>query len=384
MESGRSMVRILYVIGSLDFGGTEKQFYLLLKYLNRNRYRPLVVNLSAEDGYWVKKIRELGVELILLPRSGHWEMARLLHLLRVIHRQKPHIVHSYQPHANIYAGLAAMISGHKRTVASHRSFASYIDKGGFPGKLISRAVYRGAGTVVCNSRSLCEDIRKRYRGRIRTQIIFNGIEPSLLGDGNDGIELRRRLCVPQDAPVVGTVGRLVAVKNHGLLLDIAEKVLGYYPNAYFVIAGDGPLRKELSDRAARLGISDRVVFTGYIDDVPRLLKIFDVFVLTTSNGSGNGEGFPNAIMEAMDCGKPCIAGELDGAKELVVDGETGYLVRYDSKNAYAERILELLRNGDLRVEMGKNARAAIAGRYAADAMVREYERLYDELLSNRP
>ena len=371
--------RILFVVGSLGIGGTEKQLYLLLKYLDRKHFKPLVVHLS-DEGYWIKKIEALGIEVVCFKRKGSFDFGRLRNLVGIMTTWKPDIVHAFQPSGNTYAGLGALLSRSGPTILSYRSFLTFkLFPHSFKG-FIDRFVYLRAGVVVCNSRALQNHLIGRFGKEIRTAVIHNGIDSLDLLSRNTEPPLRNPFDVPQNAGIIGTVGRLVPIKNHMLFLDIAKDVLKIRPDTYFVLVGDGPMRGDLHAHARHLGISNRVIFTGERPDANSLMDFFDIFLLTTSNGKKLGEGFPNVVMEAMARRIPCIASDAGGTRELFKNGVAGYLVNPSSKAAYTTKILELLNNQDVKRAMGEHGRNIIRRGYSIEKMAGEFEALYNVFL----
>jgi glycosyltransferase involved in cell wall biosynthesis len=154
-------------------------------------------------------------------------------------------------------------------------------------------------------------------------------------------------------------------------------VLEAFPRVVFLIVGDGPLRGELEALTRALGVEKNVIFAGYREDVPRVLSVFDIKVLPSVT-----EGLPLAILEAMAMGKPVIATEVGGVKEILKDGETGFLVPPQDPEALSERIIYLLRNEDEARQLGIRAREE-SKKYDIDLCVRRLEELYFELGSYR-
>ena len=373
-------MRILYVIGSLDAGGTEKQLYLLLKYMNRNRFSPLVVNLS-EEGYWVDRIREMGIELKEIQNTKRYEFKRLLILTDLLRKENPDIIHCYQPAGNRYGWLAAKLLGREeRTVVSRRSFNHGGEKLNPIKRLVDRKVYRRVAAVVCNSEALLLDLLNEYGSNVRAVVIRNGIESISMPNGKEVEATKSGLGIPAGVKVVGTVGRLVPVKNYNLFLDVAREVLRVVPNTIFVLVGDGPLEGHLRAYTKRIEISDRVIFTGFRADVMSLLPAFDLFLLTSYSDNGKGEGLPNVVMEAMMCGVPCVVSDAGGTRELFRDGEAGYLIRPQDVESFIRRTVELLHHSDLRQEMGLRGSSIVKNQYSAPRMARDFENLYLSVL----
>jgi glycosyltransferase involved in cell wall biosynthesis len=374
--------RILYVIGSLDVGGTEKQLYLLLKYIDRRKFSPFVVSLS-EGGYWVDPIREMGIELKQLKNEKRYEMRRLFTLTNIIRKERPDIIHCYQPPGNRYGWLAGRLLGRQEnTVVSRRSFNYGGESLDAFKKVADRFVYRGAGAVVCNSEALLGDLVGEYGSGIKTVVIPNGIEPITLPEKPDIEATKLHLGIPVGKKVVGTVGRLVPVKNHRLFLDVAREVLKAVPDAMFVVIGDGPMENDLRDCAKHHNISDRVLFTGFRSDVMTLVSAFDLFLLTSRSDNGKGEGFPNVVMEAMMCGVPCIVSDVGGTRELFKEDEAGYLVSPDDPETFVRRSVELLNCAERRHEMGLRGVSIVKERYLAPRMAIEFENLYVSILQS--
>jgi len=369
----------LYVIGSLDLGGTEKQFYLLLKHMGRFRFRSQVVCL-AEGGYWIERIRNLGVELVVLRRNGSWDVNRLASLAVIIRRFRPDIVHSFQPPANVYAGLATLITRIGRLIVSCRSYIPP-DRLQKPiSRLLNRIIYCRADAVVCNCRALQQDLIVRFGNRVAARVIFNGIEgPAVFRPSKEA--LRQAIGLAPDRPVVGTAGRLVPIKNQRLFIDIVARISRIRPDVQFLIIGDGPLKASLQAYAAKRGVAHAVTFAGQLPDAQQWFSLFDVFVLTTANGDAQGEGCPNVVMEAMMNRIPCVVSKAGGTSELLPDREAGFLVDAPNGNAYARYILSLLENAALREEMGERAGEIIMQKYSVWEMKTQFQNLYYSLLN---
>jgi len=365
---------ILYVIASLGLGGTEKQLYLLLKHLDRFRFHLKVVCL-AEEGYWIERIRELGIEVTVLRRKKSFDFNRLASLAAILTKFRPKIVHSFQPPANVYAGLATMITRTGRLILSYRSFDPAARQQKALNRLLNRLIYCRADAVVCNSRSLQRDLLERFGNRVAARVIFNGIESPTAPLPSKEV-LRQAIGLDPKRPVVGTAGRLVPIKNQRLFIDIASRIIRIRPDVQFMIIGDGPLKASLQKHAEQCGVAHAVTFTGQLPEAWQWFPLLDVFVLTTGNGNGRGEGFPNVLMEAMLNQVPCVASRAGGTSELLPDRKAGYLVDLPDSDAYARHILSLLENSALRCAMGRSAEETIRNKYSVYEMKTQYQNLY--------
>jgi glycosyltransferase involved in cell wall biosynthesis len=217
-------------------------------------------------------------------------------------------------------------------------------------------------------------------GKIVT--IYNGIDLKRFEDRGLKIEdrknLREKLGIKTDSLVVGMVGRFSEQKDYDTFIKSAQIVCGQMGNVVFVAVGDGVLKSSLELQAAGYGLKDKVIFTGHRADTDELIRVFDVGVL-----SSHYEGCPNVILEYMACSKPLVASDVGGCRELVVDGETGYIVPHKSPEVLAVKLLALLRDEALRLKMGDAGRKRVEENFTSEKMATETEKLFLELLENR-
>lgn len=384
MQRSGGVLTVLHVVNSLDLGGTEKQLYLLLKHLDPTVFRCKVLALSV-GGYWTEPIRELGVELVEFERRGSYEFRRLFALRSAMRRCHPDLVHTWQPAGNLYGGLAARLGGCRRVILSYRS----IDRHSGVKATVEAMTFRQASAVVCNSRALADDLLGRGMVSVPPAVVYNGIEThpvqSIVDKDAMRMAARADLGLPTGVPVVANVGRMVPFKNQALILEVAAEVLRHRKDCIFVLIGDGPARPILEASARRLGVSDNVIFLGSRADVGSLLSLSDAFVFPSRQVPGAdgvaGEGFPNALMEAMQAGLPCVASTESGAPELFEDGEAGFLLGPDDTSGFARILLRLLQDSELRSALGNRGRDIIDQRFGAAVMARNMAHVYRAVLS---
>ena len=376
---------VLHVVNSLDIGGSEKQLYLLLKNMDRTRFNPKVLALS-KGGYWTQPIRDLDIELIELDRRGNFEIRRLFELWRAMRRCRPDIVHTWHPGGNFYGGLAASLSGYRRLILSYRS----IDRQHGLRAVVEAITFRLASAIVCNSQGLALDLTVRGLARDSSlAVVYNGMESTPRANTADAEATRQAiradLGLPNHASVVATVGRMVPFKNQAFLIEIAGEVLQHCRNCFFLFIGDGPERPNLETLAQSRGVSEHVVFLGQRTDVAALLHASDVFAFPSKQVTGTdgvaGEGFPNAVMEAMDAGLPCVASTVSGAVELFRDADAGYLLSPDDKSGFVQALLRLLQDPVLRSSVGGRGHSIIKRRFSAETMARRMSEVYAGVLS---
>lgn len=212
----------------------------------------------------------------------------------------------------------------------------------------------------------------------KVHVIPNGVDTDRFAPGARNPALVHELGLPADAPVAGIVARLDKVKNHEMYLRVAAEVRRHVPQAHFLIIGDGPRRAQLESLAADLRIQDGVHFLGDRADVPALLRLMDVFLLTSHN-----EANPVSILESLATGVPVIATRVGSIPETVLDGQTGYLVEPGDEAQMAERISELFRSPERARQMGAAGRDHVVKHWSLKQMVSRYETLIANLYARK-
>jgi glycosyltransferase involved in cell wall biosynthesis len=175
--------------------------------------------------------------------------------------------------------------------------------------------------------------------------------------------------------LVGHIAKFDVQKAQDDLAAAIPLVLEKCPRAKFLFVGDGALRPQIEDQVVRLGVARQVVFTGYRDDVARLLKTVDVVVLPS-----RWEGLPLVLLEAMACRKPIVASRVTGNVDVVVDGMTGFLVPSGVPQALAEKIVQLLQDARLRDDLGRHGRERVEQEFSLERMVGQIRSVYQALL----
>jgi glycosyltransferase involved in cell wall biosynthesis len=183
------------------------------------------------------------------------------------------------------------------------------------------------------------------------------------------------LGIRSDHKIVGTICQLEARKGVSFFLAMAKAVAENMPGCKFIVVGKGEQRQELEALTEKLGLENEVIFTGYRDDVPDLLSIFDVFVLTSL-----WEGLPRVLVQAAAAGKPVVAFNVDGVPEIVKDAYNGYLVKPKDLQRLVDRVVYLLKNPDAARDMGTKGREIVGRQWTIDAMVSQTRSVYRSLL----
>ncbi len=301
-------IRILHVLGMMERGGVETWLMHILRMIDRDRYRmDFLVHLTEPQDY-DDEIRALGSDVILCPHTRQ-PLRYARDFLRILKEHGPYdVVHS---HVHRYSGLVLRLAkragvpvriAHSHTDASDAENPASLQRRAYVG-VMRRWIARTMTDGLSVSNQAASDLfGSGWEHDPRHQMLFCGIAMEPFKQHVSRAAMRAEFGIPEDAFVIGHVGRFTEVKNHVFLLAIAAEVLTHDARARFLMIGDGELRASMQERAARLGIADQVIFAGLRSDVPLvMLGAMDVFLLPSLY-----EGLPLVLMEAQAAGLPCI------------------------------------------------------------------------------
>lgn len=374
---------VMHVIHHLVTGGMENGVVNLVNTMSESRYRHVIICVEDYSNFR-SRIQRPDVEVIALHRSriGVWSLRREIFLL--CRKLRPLIVHS-RGLSGLDAVIPALLAGVRYRVHGEHGW----DVGDLYGEGRKPAVLRRLHSpFISRYVTVSRDLKRYLESKVgiseeRITHICNGVDTHRFFPA--GPELDRTMLPVafqgRGCVIVGTIGRIQAVKDQRLLLQAFAAALHMLPffreKMRLAIVGDGPLLGELRQMAVTLGIADVTWLPGAIDDVPQVLRTFDLFVLPSLN-----EGISNTILEALSSGLPVVATEVGGNPELVEHGVTGKLVPAGEVATLASAIVEYVADEQMRRSQGVNARSSADDRFSLGVMVGQYQALYDKL-SNR-
>jgi L-malate glycosyltransferase len=283
------------------------------------------------------------------------------------------IIHAFMTKSAIFGVLAALPSGSPKVITSRLSTGYWYTP--FMIRLF-RILNRYTARILTNSHAARDlTVVVEHVAAEKVDVIYNGVDLVEFSRETGEPGFLESLGVPHGAPVVGIVANFRAVKDIGLFLRACTIVSREFPAARFVIVGQGPLREQLGALAATLGIGSKVVFSDGRGSVPDYLCRMSVACL-----SSQSEGLPNAILEYMAAGLPVVATDVGGIREVVEDGASGFLVRVRTPEAFAEPVLRLLRNDELRLAMSQRSLQRCRTTFDIRTSVQALEHYYQALL----
>ncbi|MEU0542774.1 glycosyltransferase [Nocardia sp. NPDC005978] len=367
-------IRVLYVVPDLRVGGAERHVTTLLPRLDRTRFEPAAVCIG-EEGALFGDLADAGVPARALGYRKRQAVPALRALVRIMREQRPHVVITRGYNAEALGRIAARLAGVPASVVWVHNHGD-IEPRGRIRPLVDRLLDRGTAAYFGVARAQVRYmVRDLHYPEAKIRVIHNGVDPAAF-DPADDRRAAAELGVAQGDAVVGIVAALRPEKDHDTFLAAAKLVVRELPTAKFLIVGDGPARAEIESRITESGLTGYVLLTGSRPDVADLLRAMDVVVLS----SHSVECFPMALLEAMAAGRAAVCTAVGGVPELVVEGETGYLVPPRDPERLARRVLDVLADPEARKRMGSAARDRVHTEFSLQASTAAAERALEEVV----
>ncbi len=372
MKDGKIVVAALlsryeglaFFMAPVILGLDPQKYQAICVYLIRNSDKP---NFFEEKGRKVFYISKKGA----LRKYNLWVIWKLS---RVLTREKVDILHCHGHKSTFYGTFAAVLSG-APVVISHVHGISRTKN--FKRKLTNFFVLKKVSKIITVSEAVKEDVLRTnpFVQLDKVVSIGNSInyeqytEVSLTKS-----QAKERLNLPQDSFVFGTVGRLAPTKGQTHLIGAFEKVKQHILSAHLVFVGDGRLRSQLEEQAAKTA-TDSIHFLGYRNEIPELLRAMDVFVFPSV-----AEGLPLALLEAMAAGVPCIGTTAGGIPEIITNNKTGFLVLPKDENALAETMIESAKMSEAeRTNLTEKAKQRVRNLYAHKIVIEKLQSVYEDV-----
>lgn len=315
-----------------------------------------------------------GLDVIPLAPRGEVDLAAAWRFSRLIKQLAPDLIHAHDPHGVAMAATALSIASLPQSppLVASRRLEFRIARNS-----LSRWKYSQVDCFIANS------------GAIRDRVVADGVPRARTRVVNEGVDVERivrlqaanvhaELYLPTHAPLVGSVGALVPHKGFHHLIDAAALVVREVPDVRFVIVGDGGLRESLERHIKDTHLERHVFLTGFRLDVLEMTKGFDLFAV-----SSVAEGMCTALIDAMAASKGAVATAAGAIPEVLVDGETGFLVPPRDHRAMADKLIVLLKDADLRARMGRAALQRARAQFTVERMLEGTTSVYEELCQSQ-
>jgi len=372
LMSKTAPMTVLHVFSGDLWAGAEKMIATLLKKLkNYPDFQVLV--LSLNESILSRMLRESNIETIVIPEESHFFATLLIKAFSHFKGKKVELIHTHGYKEDLLALLVRQFIGVKWLVSTvhglpEPSFIRYSNSNNvaFKRKLDYFVLKYGFAKVIAVSEDIKQNLVNKYG--------FNSTKVDVIHNGIDFPNLNNPRRPENSVLQVGTVGRMVSVKQYELFLDIADEVRRQVKNIRFSILGDGPLKEELTRKVKALRLENIVKFEVPRTDPSDFYESIDLYLNTSLH-----EGLPLSILEAMACEKPVVAPRVGGLPEIITHAEEGFLVEGRRPKDFAEWCVKLIRSKELRTIMGQKALKKVTKTFSSDLMADSYHRLYQTL-----
>lgn len=379
-------IRVLLVATRLTIGGDTNVILDIASYLNHHTQFDVHLAAGPVPAHEVDltyQAKERGIPLINIPSMvtyiSPWHILRSsMELYAHIRKGKYDVVHTNNAIAGAAGRLAAALARVPVIIhhvhgwglqddMSKMTKMLYVNSERFSATFTNRL-------IAVSKPNIEKGLAYKICQENKFKLIYNGIPLEKFQKQVNKSEVCSDLGLDPECKIIGMIGRLDKQKNPLDFIRTASMVIKKYPKVQFVIAGDGPLRSECENLIRELNLTEKFFLLGYRNDID---KIYPILTLTAL--SSLWEGLPVVFQESMIAGKPIVANNVDGAQDVIIDGETGYLVSPHQPQEMADRILALLHNEELCTQMGLAAKK-LAEQYSSEGMINQIETLYLELL----
>ncbi len=369
MRNESSKKTILHIVISFETGGLER-FVLDLIRLSANHFNHRVVCLERPG----ELVPSGGLNNITcLNMKPGLQLKCVVDLCSFAKKNQIDLIHTHNEKALFYGAISGLLSGIPVVHTKHGK-----NQITFKSRLRNHLLSHFCDRIVTVSRDAAlQCIREEKISADKVMTIWNGVDTNTFSSGRETSSLKAALGINAGIPVIGIVARLDTVKDHPTLFAACRILKESGADFRLLVVGDGPLKDSLIKLTESLGLQRNITFTGGRRDVPDLMNVMDIFVLSSIS-----EGISLTLIEAMACELPIVTTDAGGNPEVVLDGVTGFLVPPTNPSALAEKLLLLMNDSEARTRMGAAGRMRAVGNFSIEKSVQEYEKCYRQNLGN--
>jgi len=367
---------VLQITGSFHQGGSERQAVQLTRLLHEDKTFNVFLAALNNEGVLRVEVEQIGFTNIPEFRLASFYdlnfLRQLRNCARFIRENKIEIVHTHDFYTNVFGISAARLARIPLKIASKRETSGMRSA---TQEKIEKQIFKLSNQIVANSEAVKNYLTADGIAAEKISVIYNGLDLArLTPKQTNRAEICRNLNLPSDENIkfVTLVANLRhAVKNQLMFLRAAKIVTEKFPEAHFVLAGEGELKDQLENTARKLKISDKTHFIGRCAEVPELLSVSFAGVLTSF-----AEGFSNSILEYMAAQLPVIATNVGGASEAIIENETGFIIESDDDEQLAEKLIRLFENPEEAKEMGTAGRKIVEEKFSCEIQLKKTLEIY--------
>lgn len=376
--------KILHILRGNERGGSSSVIFNLVKKLDDIGYH--VTLLFLKKTQLCEKAVSIGIIVKVIDKNDGIDLKLPWRLSAFLKEEKFDLIHTHSIGSNFYGRIAKLLVGKIPLVTTVHGDTLKNLKAAFKSNLVSYLIhyidFRMAilsEKILVVSNLLGKKLIAKGLSRNKVIVIHNGIDlEAFEKKGTRGYlkELKREFRIRKDEKIVGSVGRLIALKNYELFLKAAKDIVEFNKNVKFLIIGDGKQEKKLKKMAFDLKLNNKIIFAGWRTDLTYLYHLMNLFVL-----SSKSEGLPITILEAMASRKPVVATDVGGISEAVQHGKSGLLVPSDDHIALSSALKCLLNDPNRCQFMGEEGRRIVEQKFTIEKMAAETADVYSGLIS---
>ncbi|MFA6216035.1 MAG: glycosyltransferase [Candidatus Omnitrophota bacterium] len=375
LEKGNKLIdrkiNLLFLNYSFDIGGIETLILAMCRSLDKSRFNISVCSFK-EKNFLKNEFEQLGIAFYQEKKQEGIDLKLIIKLSKLFKDQNIDIVHSHNAAQWFYAVLACI--GLKKTKIIHTQHSTLRPE---EFKLIYFLRYLAIRTtaVVCVVKNVAEYLLVKAKVNAKKiKVVYNGIDTKKYSNEAALKPDKTVFGIPSVCRVIGNIARLAPVKDHKTLMDGFKIAFSQLPDIRLLLIGNGPMMEELKQYARQLNIEKEVIFLGDRRDIPELLRILDIFILSSLS-----EGLSITLLEAMSAALPIIATEVGGNPEVIANSKTGLLIPSRSPDKLAQAIIWMLQNHQESITMGRRALQVVIEQFSIEKMTSEYEKLYCQI-----
>ncbi len=382
-----SPIPVIHLITRLIVGGAQENTLYTAALLDPTRFSVQILSgaQTGTEGSLIEEVRQQGIQLTILPDlvrqiSPVHDLLALLKLIRYLRKSRCKVLHTHSSKAGILGRLAGRIAGTPVIIHTvhgwsfHEYMSPWLRKTYI---FLERWMADSCQALIAVSQ---KDIQKGLQASIGRPQQYHLIRSAIPMEQFDPAHydrqiIRQSLGIPDDAVVVGNIGRFSPQKNPLDWVRVASLIAAREEKAFFLLVGDGPMRAEVEEHLDQTGIRKRTILTGLRRDIPQLLAAMDIFLITSL-----WEGLPRVIPQAMAMGLPVLANSADGVQEIIQNGENGYLFQAGEIEQMAEICVQLMHDPDQRMDLGQRGRESVLQAFDLQRMIEQITALYEKYI----
>lgn len=374
-------IKVLHITQA-TIGGTLEYIKLFFNNTDKSKFQ---VELACPSyGPMKKQVEELGIKVhdVYMKRqiSLISDLRACLQLIKLVKKIKPDIIHIHSSKAGVLGRIAAYVTGVPCIYNAHGwSFSMNISNKKKKFYATIERICAKLTKKIINISDYEQQLAIQYNIAPKSKMItiYNGIDVDKYNGKFDKNTILSELNIPKDAFIVGMVGRLAKSKSPETFLKIAERISMLVKNSFFILVGDGELRKDVEKSIVEKGLTNKVKITGWTNEVAEYISVFDIGILTSK-----WEGFGLVLAEYMASGKPIVASNVGGIPTVIENNRNGILVDSNDIDGFVDGILKIKNNKELRDSFITNSYKDVREKFDIRRVVREHEELYIKIIKN--